>query len=118
MYVPAYHNFKLIAPIDNVPAGATGELKRLDKHHVALIFDNHLDNYEDFVFDINDTDPAVWLAIRPHIVSPSLTDPPRRVFTWKAVALAAMIAVGFFEAVEQTTAYAQAVSVIVECLYF
>ena len=47
----------LTAPIDTVPAGATGQLKRLDDFHVALLFDNH--HYEDLVFDIQDTEPAV-----------------------------------------------------------
>ena len=50
--IPSHHRFTTTHPIDNVPAGATGLLKRLDKYHIALLFDD----YEDLVFDVNDTD--------------------------------------------------------------
>jgi hypothetical protein len=73
--LPHHETFKLSSSIDNVPAGATGQLKRLDRYHVALLFDNH--HYEDLVFDTYDTDPSVWSAIQPlYTASPSMTDPP------------------------------------------
>ena len=51
--------FVLVAPLYNMPVGEPGQLKQLDSHHVALLFDNH----EDLVLDVNDTDPEVWAAI-------------------------------------------------------
>jgi hypothetical protein len=59
--IPADTLFVLSAPLDNVPAGATGQLTRLDSYHVALAFDHHAD----LVFDIADTDEEVWAAITP-----------------------------------------------------
>jgi hypothetical protein len=59
--IPANTLFVLTAPLDNVPAGATGQLTRLDSYHVALAFDH----YADLVFDITDTDEEVWAAITP-----------------------------------------------------
>lgn len=52
--------FVLTAPLANVPAGATGQLKHLDSYHVALLFDG---DYEDLVFDKTDTEPSVWRSI-------------------------------------------------------
>jgi hypothetical protein len=80
MPVPAYKKFKLTEPIDFVPAGATGRVNRVDRDHVALIFDKH----PDLVFDIHDTEPAVWAAIRPkHTVG------------WRRLAIAASLAAAF-----------------------
>jgi hypothetical protein len=87
MLVPNCTYFKLITRLYNVPAGATGQLKRPDSYHVALIFDN----YEDFVFDINDTGPEVWAAIMP-TVNPSMVDPP---MFGRKYAMAAAILVAF-----------------------
>jgi hypothetical protein len=70
--IPANTPFVLTAPLDNVPAGATGQLTRLDSYHVALAFDHHAD----LVFDITDTDEEVWAAITPvaNRSRPSLKD--------------------------------------------
>jgi hypothetical protein len=73
MVIPTDTRFVLSAPIDTVPAGATGQLTRLDSYHVALAFDH----YPDLVFDVEDTESAVWEAIAP-TVNPSMTDPPER----------------------------------------
>lgn len=51
--------FVLAAALDTTPAGATGQLIRPDDFHVTLAFDH----YPDLVFDILDTDPAVWSAV-------------------------------------------------------
>jgi hypothetical protein len=71
--IPDDTQFVLSAAIDTVPAGATGQLTRLDSYHVALAFDDN--SYPDFVFDIMDTDPDIWASIMPTI-NPSMTDPP------------------------------------------
>lgn len=90
--LPLHHQrrFTLGAPIDNVPAGATGQLKRLDSYHLALLFDH----YEDLVCDIADTEPTVLKAIQLHTVNPSMTDPPR--CRWQlAAAVAIACVLGF-----------------------
>lgn len=69
--VPSDTRFVLTAPLCNTPAGATGQLTRLDSYHVALAFDGH----PDLVFDVEDTEDQVWAAIAP-VASPSMTDPP------------------------------------------
>ena len=69
--IPTDTRFTLVTAIDTVPAGATGQLTRLDSYHVALAFDN----YQDLVFDVQDTDPAIWSSIKP-TTQPSMTDPP------------------------------------------
>lgn len=69
--IPTDTHFILVAAIDTTPAGATGQLTRLDSYHVALAFDC----YPALVFDVLDTDPAIWSAIKP-TVQPSMTDPP------------------------------------------
>lgn len=84
--LPAYSAFKLTKAIDTVPAGATGQLNRLDLHHVALTFDNKC--YPDLVFDVNDTEPHVRASIEP-IANPN-TRPTRY---WRRVA--ALIAAAF-----------------------
>jgi hypothetical protein len=61
MPIPSNTRFVLAAPLDNTPAGATGQIMRLDSYHVALAFDH----YEDLVFDVEDTDAEVWAAITP-----------------------------------------------------
>jgi hypothetical protein len=61
MPIPSNIRFVLAAPLDNTPAGATGQITRLDSYHVALAFDH----YEDLVFDVEDTDAEVWAAITP-----------------------------------------------------
>lgn len=79
MTVPTCRKFKLTEPIDFVPAGATGRVKHVGEH-VALIFDKH----PDLVFDIHDTEPEVWAAIRPV-----------RTVAWQRLAMAAALAVSF-----------------------
>lgn len=71
MRIPGNTRFVLSSALDNVPAGATGQLTRLDYYHVALAFDEH----EALVFDVEDTETEVWAAISP-VASPSMTDPP------------------------------------------
>jgi hypothetical protein len=80
MPVPAYKKFKLTEPIDFVPAGATGRIIRVDKEHVALLFDAH----PDLVFDVHDTEPAVWAAIRP-----------QHTIGWRRLAIAASLVSAF-----------------------
>jgi hypothetical protein len=88
MNVPTYTHFILTAPLYGVPAGATGQLKRPDDHHVSFLFDH----YDDLVFDINDNEPEVWAAIAP-TVNPSMVDPPSRC---SRLALAAAVVGSFF----------------------
>ena len=61
MRITATSRFKLNTQIHNAPKGATGQLKKLDACHVALLFDDY--HEEDLVLDLHDTDPAVWAAI-------------------------------------------------------
>lgn len=84
MPVPNFASFELSAPIDNVPVGATGQIRRLDSYHLALVFDTH----EDLVFDVSDTDPSVWAAIA--IIQKHTIDPPRH-----RMRMAAALAVAF-----------------------
>jgi len=90
--IPADTRFKLTAALYTVPAGAIGQLKRLDSYHVALLFDDN--NHPDFVFDITDTEPEVWAAVMPHTVNPSMVDPPTRGgrLAWAASILVAFVA--------------------------
>lgn len=80
MTIPTCKKFKLTEPIDGVPAGAAGRINHVDKDHVALIFDGH----HDLVFDVHDTEPAVWAAISPV-----------RTIGWKRLAIAASLVVSF-----------------------
>ena len=61
MLVTNAQRFKLSNHLYNAPQGATGQLKRLDSDHVALLFDDH--PTEDLVLDVHDTDCSVWAAI-------------------------------------------------------
>lgn len=79
MMIPACKTFVLKAAIDNVPAGATGQLNRVDDY-VALVFD---DPHTDLVYDIHDTGPEVWAAIQPYR--------PRKVLGLTRVAIAAIV---------------------------
>jgi hypothetical protein len=63
--IPTDTTFVLSAPLYNIPAGATGQITRLDSFHVALAFDEH----EALVFDVEDTEPEVWAAITPAATS-------------------------------------------------
>jgi hypothetical protein len=83
MYATNHNAFVLSAQVGDVPAGATGQLSKPDSYHVTLTFDNP--KHEDLVFDLYDTDPSVWAAIRP-----SMTDPP--LFGWRRMAAVALIA--------------------------
>jgi hypothetical protein len=76
--------FRLVAPMYHVPVGATGQLKRLDSDHVALIFDAH----EDLVLDVHDTEPEVWAAIQKR-------KPPRSPHLAWAAAILIAFAVGW-----------------------
>ena len=54
--------FTLETPMHTIPAGATGQLNRLDNHHVLVSFNGYPD--ADLVFDIYDTEAEVWSALR------------------------------------------------------